>query len=91
MPRLSLDDANAVGAAMAYALSTLPQDAPQRADWEQVLRRLQQRLLVALSQHDQVQSRPCNKLTTKAHPARGNRPTTASCAVSACHASPAPR
>lgn len=47
MPRLSVEDASAAGAAMAYALSTLPLDAPQRPDWERTLRRLQQRLEVA--------------------------------------------
>ncbi|AGR69446.1 hypothetical protein X880_3618 [Burkholderia pseudomallei MSHR4032] len=57
MPRLSVEDASAAGAAMAYALSTLPLDAPQRPDWERTLRRLQQRLEVALSQHTQRQGR----------------------------------
>lgn len=57
MPRLSVEDASAACAAMAYALSTLPRDAPKRVDWERVLHRLQQRLDVAQSQHAQRRAR----------------------------------
>lgn len=47
MPRLSIEDACQVAAAVEHALAALPQDAPQRADWERVLRRLRCRLDVA--------------------------------------------
>lgn len=53
MPRLSVEDAKAASAAMAHALSTLPEDAPQRMDWERTLHRLRHRLNVALSRHEQ--------------------------------------
>lgn len=88
MPRLSVEDASAAGAAMVYALSTLPQDAPQRLDWEQALHRLQQRLDVALSQHAQGRARHLPKLTAKAHPSRGHRPVPAPCALKAVNALP---
>lgn len=74
MPRLSVEDASAAGAAMAYALSTLPPDAPQRLDWERALQRLQQRLEVALSQHAQRKSR---RLSIR--PGRAHRSTVTTC------------
>lgn len=86
MPRLSVEDASAAGAAMVYALSTLPQDAPQRLDWEQALHRLQQRLDVALSQHAQRHARHIPKLTATAHPSRGHRPAPAPCALKSANA-----
>ncbi|QPJ62510.1 MAG: hypothetical protein G3M70_11770 [Candidatus Nitronauta litoralis] len=47
MPRLNLEDARAVGAAVEYALSTLPQNAPQRPNWERAFDRLHLRLKLA--------------------------------------------
>lgn len=90
MPRLSVEDASAAGAAMAYALSTLPRDAPERVDWERVLHRLQQRLDVAQSQHAQRRARHINNLTAKAHASRGHRPTPAPCALKVGNCSPEP-
>ena len=67
MPRLSVEDASAAGAALRYALSTLPLDAPQRADWERVLSRLELRLDVATSQRARRRTRGINVLTNKGH------------------------
>lgn len=47
MPRLNIEDARAVEAAIVYALDVLPQDAPQRPDWERVYGRLRLRLDIA--------------------------------------------
>lgn len=76
MPRLSVEDAGAAADAMRYALSALPQDAPERIDWQRALHRLQMRLDVATSQHAQRRTHGINTLTTKGHPARGHRWTT---------------
>ena len=47
MPRLNIEDARAVEAAVEYALATLPQNAPERPDWERAYDRLHLRLDVA--------------------------------------------
>ena len=47
MPRLNIEDARAVEAAVAYALAALPQNAPQRLDWERAYVRLHLRLDLA--------------------------------------------
>ena len=47
MPRLNIEDARAVEAAVEYALATLPQNAPQRLDWERAYDRLHFRLDLA--------------------------------------------
>ena len=88
MPRLSVEDASAAGAAMEYALSALPQDAPQRVDWERALHRLQSRLDVALSQHAQRRARQVSSLGSKAHPSRGHRQSRTPCALEAGDCSP---
>lgn len=47
MPRLNLQTARVVEAAVAYALAALPQDAPQRPDWEKAYQHLHLRLDLA--------------------------------------------
>lgn len=47
MPRLNIEDARAVEAAIEYALAALPRNAPQRPNWERVYRRLHLRLDLA--------------------------------------------
>lgn len=87
MPRLSIEDARAVGAAMEYALSNLSPDAPQRVDWERAMHRLQRRLDVALSQHAERRAR---QLNNRVHPSRGHRPARTPCTLKARNSSPAP-
>lgn len=73
MPRLSVEDAHQVAAAVEYALAVLPQDAQQRADWERAHRRLRCRLDVA--QQGERCQRHARKDTGK--PARTCRSSTA--------------
>jgi len=75
MPRLSIKDARAAAAAIEYALATLPQDVPQRADWERVHHRLHLRLDIGRLEHSRERRGHVNSSMTKRHASRDHKST----------------